>query len=86
MPLGHAAIIEQDEDTTIAANLIAGTIQIQTTFEKHHGSPEAVLVEAMWLLRDGRIRDGRSASVSAALLGAAQMLGSALSSENIRRI
>ncbi len=77
----HDAIIEQTDDTTISANLVSGRITIETTFEKHHGSPERALVEALWVLRDGRIRDRRAARTTAALLEAAGSLERALNAE-----
>ncbi len=72
------AILEQNEHTTITANLVRGTITIKTDFEHHAGSPEGAIAEAMWLLRDGRMRDGRRGPMRAALMGAATMLEHAL--------
>ncbi len=77
----HDAIIEQTEHTTIKANLISGRIVIETSFERHGGSPEAAIAEALWVLRDGRIRDGRISTTNAALLGAASMIDRAIAKE-----
>ncbi len=77
---GHAAIIEQDEHTTIAANLVAGTIEIRCD---EGDSAEAVIAKALWLLREGRIRDGRPAITSAVLLAAASQIETALAREEI---
>ena len=73
-------IIEKNEKTTISANMISGTITIET---EHKGSLEGAIADAILLLRDGCIRDQRSRCLAAALLGAASMIERAVAREHI---
>lgn len=75
------AILEQNDHTTIAANIVAGTITITTDFEHHAGQPEAAIAEALWLLRDGRVRDRRPGKTTAALMAAASIIERALATD-----